>query len=88
MSGIVFFALALVMGVAAQRLLKGVVVPAVFSGVTTGILFHVIGFVVEGRLDSLVMISFVTVPAAAFLISLVLGWVMVKAGKKSRGKLT
>jgi predicted PurR-regulated permease PerM len=84
LSTLIFLAIALLCGVLFEKSLKGIFMPAVLAGVTTSALFHLVGYLVEGRFDALVMISAITVAGAAFLMALVIGAIMQRAGTKVR----
>ena len=85
MSVLVLFALSVGFGVLFQKLMRGVLSASVVAAFVSAFAFHAIGFLIEGRFDSLVMVSFVTTSIVAFLIALGIGAIMRRAGKKSRG---
>jgi hypothetical protein len=84
MSVLVFLLLAIGFAVLFQRIMKGLVAPSLISALVTTLVFHIIGYILEGKVDSLVAVSFVTVSIIAFLIALGIGAAMLRAGKKNR----
>ena len=82
MSILVFTSLAIGFGIVFQRSMEGIVLPSLVSGIATGLVFHGIGYVVEGRFDSLVMVSVFVTTVLAFAIALGIGAMMRRAGKK------
>jgi len=82
MSFIALLAIALVTSIACQKFMLGIVRPAIVTAVLSTLAFHAIGFVVEGSLDSLVLVSFVVVLGLSFAISLGIGAAMRQSGKK------
>jgi hypothetical protein len=73
MSVLVLFALSVGFGVLFQKFLRGVLSASIVSAFVSAFTFHAIGFLIEGRLDSLVLVSFVTTSVVAFLIALGIG---------------
>lgn len=82
MSILIFFILAIGFGVLLHRGMRGIFWPSVVSGIVTGVAFHAVGFIIEGRFDSLVMISLVVTSALGCVIALGIGAMMSRAGKK------
>ena len=81
---LVFLAVAIGFGVLLQRLMQGIAAPALLSALLSSIAFHAIGYLIEGYLDSLVMISFITTFGFGFVVSLLIGLMMRRSGKKSK----
>jgi hypothetical protein len=79
---LVFIGLAIVCAVVIHKLMTGILGPSVVSALITSIGFHLVGYAIEGKFDSLVMISLITTFVLSFVISLAIGAMMRRAGKK------
>lgn len=85
MSLVVFVGLAVVLGVTLHRYTRAILVPSLLSGLASSAGFHLIGFIIEGALDSLVLISAGITFLMAFAIALAIGALMQQSGKKMGG---
>lgn len=85
MSLLVLFGLSLAFGILLHKLIAGLLTPSLLAALGSSVVFHAIGFLLEGRLDSMVMISLITTSMVAFLIALGIGVIMRRAGTKPGG---
>jgi hypothetical protein len=82
---LLFIALSIAFAIILHRSSHGLLVPSLLAGLGAAVTFHVVGFLVEGAFDSLVLISMVTTTIVGSLIALAFGWLMRSSGKK-RGR--
>jgi hypothetical protein len=82
MSVLVLFALSVGFGLLFQRLMRGVVSASIVAAFVSAFAYYAIDFLIEGRLDSFVLLSFVTTTIVAYVIALSIGTMMRRAGKK------
>lgn len=82
MSVLILVVLAIAFGVMFHRTTTGLLAPSLLSGFATGIAFHLIGFIIEGKLDPLALISFAVTSVIGFLVALGIGAMMRSSRKK------
>ena len=85
MSLVVFLGIAIVLGVILHRYSRTIFLPSLLSGIGSSAGFHLIGLIIEGALDSLVLISMVVAFLFAFAIALAIGALMRHSGRKLGG---
>lgn len=85
MSLVVFLGIAIVLGVTLHRCTRTILLPSLLSGIGSSAAFHLIGLIIEGALDSLVMISAIVTFIIAFAIALAIGAMMRHSGRKLGG---
>jgi membrane protein DedA with SNARE-associated domain len=78
--------LAIVSSVACHKLIASFLGASIVAALISAVGFHIVGYLLEGRLDALILVSFGVAFFVALLVALGFGFMMKKAGTRKEAR--